>query len=184
MTCNIGGTIVANNSLAASAGRDLNVVLTTRTQVNAQGSKTNIDRVAGLSVTGGTGTLLTSAGRDVNFIAASIQNQGSGDTVIAANNNINLATVTQRQSDRIVWNDKNKRSDSSRVDIGTSIQTQGNLKLEAGKDINAKTANVTSTLGHLKAIAKNNVNLKAGEANVHVDETHQRTNRGVFCKAE
>jgi len=174
---NIGGTIAANNNLVATAGRDLNVTSTTRTQTNAQGSQTNIERVAGLYVTGSTGTLLASAGRDANLIAAAIQNQGSGDTTVTANNNVNLGTVTQSSSNRIVWNGNNTRSDSSRVDIGTRIQTQGDLTLQAGNDLDAKAANVTSTLGNLVAIATNNANLTAGEANVQVDEAHQHQGR-------
>lgn len=174
---NIGGTIAANNSLVASAGRDLNVASTTRTQTNAQGSQTNIERVAGLYVTGSTGTLLASAGRDANLIAAAIQNQSSGDTSLTANNNVNLGTVTQSSSNRIVWNGNNNRSDSSKVDIGTNVQTQGNLTLAAGNDLNAKAANVTSNQGGLLATAGNNVNLTAGEANVQVDEAHQHKGR-------
>lgn len=174
---NLGGTIAANNNLVASAGRDLNVTSTTRTQNNVQGSQTNIERVAGLYVTGSTGTLLASAGRDANLIAAVIQNQGSGDTTITANNNVNLATITQSSSNRIFWNGNNNRSDSSSVDVGTSVQSQGNLTLQAGNDLNAMGANVTSTLGDLTAMAVNNINLSAGEANVRVDEAHQHKGR-------
>ena len=174
---NIGGTIAANNNLVASAGRDLNVVSDTRTQINAQGHQTHIDRVAGLYVTGSTGTLLASAGHDTNLIAAAIQNQGTGDTRITANNNVNLGAVTQNSSNRIVWNGNNKRSDASKVDIGTSVQTQGNLTFAAGNDLNAKAAQVTSSQGNLLATAGNNVNLTAGEANVQVDEAHQHKGR-------
>ena len=174
---NIGGTIGANNNLVASAGRDLNVASTTRAQTNAQGSQTNIERVAGLYVTGSTGTLLASAGRDASLIAAAIQNQGSGDTSITANNNVNLGTVTQSSSNLLVWDGSNNRSDSSKVDIGTSVQTQGNLTLAAGNDLNAKAANVTSSQGNLLATAGNSVSLTAGEANVQVDEAHQHKGR-------
>ena len=174
---NIGGTIGANNNLVASAGRDLNVASTTRAQTNAQGSQTNIERVAGLYVTGSTGTLLASAGRDASLIAAAIQNQGSGDTSITANNNVNLGTVTQSSSNLLVWDGSNNRSDSSKVDIGTSVQTQGNLTLAAGNDLNAKAANVTSSQGNLLATAGNSVSLTAGEANVQVHEAHQHKGR-------
>ncbi len=181
---NIGGTIAANNNLVASAGRDLNVTSTTRTQTNAQGSQTNIERVAGLYVTGTGGTLLASATRDVNLNAAAIINAAptsagapTDSTTITAGNNLNLGTVTQSQSNRVVWSGNNNRSDSSKVDIGTSIQTQGDLILQAGNDLNAKGANVTSTQGNLVAIATNNVNLTAGEANVQVDEAHQHKGR-------
>ena len=116
---NIGGTIAANNNLVSSAGRDLNVVSDTRTQTNAQGQQTHIDRVAGLYVTGSAGTLLASAGHDINLIAAAIQNQGTGDTRLSAADNLNLGTVTQSSHQQIVWDSKNQRRDARRADIGS-----------------------------------------------------------------
>ena len=71
---NLGGTIEAVNSLQVAAGRDLNVISTTSTQSNDQGSRTNINRVAGLYVTGIDGIMLASAGRDINLLAAAIVN--------------------------------------------------------------------------------------------------------------
>lgn len=121
--------------------------------------------------------MLASAGQDASLIAAAIQNQGSGDTSITANNNVNLGTVTQSSSNLLVWDGSNNRSDSSKVDIGTSVQTQGNLTLAAGNDLNAKAANVTSSQGNLLATAGNSVSLTAGEANVQVHEAHQHKGR-------
>lgn len=180
---NIGGTIAANNSLAATAGRDLNVASTTRTQTNAQGARTHIERVAGLYVSGGAGALIASAGRDLNLIAAAIQNQGTGATTLTAGNNLNLGTATQSQSQRIDWNGANSRSESSTAEVGTSVQTQGDLTLRAGNDLNAKAASVTSAQGSLVAAAGNDVKLTAGKANVQVDEAHQHTGRSsIFAR--
>jgi filamentous hemagglutinin len=75
---NIGGRIEGGNSLTTMAGRDLNVTTTTRSQTNAQGSRTHIDRVAGLYVTGNSGTLTALAGRDLTLTAATVENRGSG----------------------------------------------------------------------------------------------------------
>ena len=190
---NLGGTIEAANSLQVAAGRDINVISTTSTQSNAQGSRTNINRVAGLYVTGIDGVMLASAGRDVNLDAAVIINNaappaaGNGDnkanigsTTIVAGSNLKLGTVTESASNSIAWNDKNTRKDGSRTDVGTTIQTQGDLTLQAGNDLNAKAANITSNQGALLAIAGNNVNLTAGEANVTVDEAHQHKSQGFL----
>ena len=174
---NLGGTIAANKHLVASAGRDVNVTSTTRTQTNAQGHQTHIDRVAGLYVTGNTGTLLASAGGDINLIAAAIQNQGRGESRITANNDLHLGTLTQSNRQQIVWDSKNRRSDASRGDIGSTIQTQGNLTLAAGNDLTAQAAHVTSHQGNLLATAGNKVQLTAGEANVQLDEAHQHKGR-------
>ncbi|WP_265707255.1 DUF6984 family protein [Verminephrobacter aporrectodeae] len=98
----IGGSITASDSLVATAGRDINVESKTRTQHNAQGSRTHVDRVAGLYVTGSAGTLLASAGRDANLIAAANRDitltssnavSGSG-TTLSARNNVRTPTAT------------------------------------------------------------------------------------------
>ncbi len=170
---NLGGRIEAANGLTASAGGDLNVTSTTRTQSNAQGSRTNVDRVAGLYVTGG-GTLIAAAGRDLNLTAAAIANSGQGgSTIVAAGHDLNLGTVTEASNNRVAWDGENHRSDSSRTDVGSTIQTQGDILLQAGNDLNAKAAGVISDQGTLLATAGRDVNLNAGEANVSVDEAHQ-----------
>ncbi|MBB1073424.1 hemagglutinin repeat-containing protein [Rhodoferax sp. 4810] len=181
---NIAGTLAATNSLIASAGNDLNVISTTRSQSNSQGSRTNIDRVAGLYVTGSGGTLMAQAGRDINLSAAAILNAAnstastpSGSTVLAAGHNLNLTTVTESASNRVVWDSNNQRSDASRTDVGTAIQTQGDLTLQAGNDLNARAANIVSNQGALLASAGNSVNLTAGQTNVQLDEAHQHKGR-------
>jgi filamentous hemagglutinin len=186
---NIGGVIEGGNSLAAIAGRDLNVISTTSNQRSAQGSRTNVSRVAGLYVTSAGGTLLASAGNDVNLIAAGILNtapavagQPAGSTTIAAGNNLNLGTVSESASNTIVWDAKNYRSDASRTDVGTTIQTQGDLTLQAGHDLNARAVSVTSDQGVLLAMAGGSVNLTAGEANNSVDEAHQHSSKGFLSK--
>jgi filamentous hemagglutinin len=178
---NISGQIEAANSLSVTAGRDLNIASTTSTQTNAQGSITNIDRVAGLYVTGDKGTLVASAGRDINLLAAQINNSGEGgNTTLYAGNNLNLGTVAESSSHHIVWDGNNQRSDSSSSDIGTTIQTQGDIQLTANHDVNAKAATVESSQGAIQVTAGHDVNLTAGEENTSVDEAHQHKEHGLF----
>jgi filamentous hemagglutinin len=59
---NQGGRIAAVSSLELQAGQDITVASSTKTQTTAQGSRTNIDRVAGLYVTGSNARLVAVAG--------------------------------------------------------------------------------------------------------------------------
>jgi filamentous hemagglutinin len=182
---NIGGTITAETSLRAIADNELNVVSTTSTQTSAQGSRTNVDRVAGLYVTGNNGTLVAAAGNDLNLMAAAITNAAANDgsggaTVLVAGNNLNLGTVTESSSNHIVWDDKNQRKDSSQVEIGTTIQTQGNIALQAGNDLVARAASVSTSDGALTATAGRDILLTAGKNQITVDETHQHKSKGLF----
>ncbi len=172
---NLGGIIDANNSLSAMAGRDLNVATTTRSNSNAQGSITNVSRVAGLYVTAPSGgTLVASAGRDLNLTGAQIGNASTGgQTVVAATRDLNLGTVNTSSSQSLAWDSKNWRKDSMQQEVGSSIQTTGDLRLSAGNDLNARGASVTSEQGALVATAGNNVNLSTAQTTRDVDEAHQ-----------
>nr|WP_231649600.1 hemagglutinin repeat-containing protein [Ralstonia syzygii] len=172
---NLGGIIDANNSLSAMAGRDLNVTTTTRSNSNAQGSITNVSRIAGLYVTAPSGgTLVASAGRDLTLAGAQIGNASTGgQTVVAAARDLNLGTVSTSSSQSLAWNSKNWRKDSTQQEVGSSIQTSGDLRLSAGNDLNARGASVTSEQGALVATAGNNVNLTSAQTTRDVDEAHQ-----------
>ncbi|MCA3174070.1 MAG: S-layer family protein, partial [Burkholderiales bacterium] len=180
---NLGGRIDAGDSLSAVAGRDLNVTTTTRSQSNAQGHRTHIDRVAGLYVTGGNGTLIAQAGRDLTLTAAEVANTSvTGSTVLVAGNDLKLGTVTQSRSDRIVWNAANWRQDGSSSDAGSRIQTQGDLTLMAGQDLQARAAELNSSQGQINLQAGRDISLSAGQSRIQVDEAHQHTSRGTFSK--
>ncbi|MGC5816626.1 hemagglutinin repeat-containing protein [Ralstonia pseudosolanacearum] len=172
---NLGGIIDANNSLSAMAGRDLNVATTTRSNSNAQGSITNVSRIAGLYVTAPSGgTLVASAGRDLTLSGAQIGNASTGgQTVVAAARDLNLGTVGTSSAQSLAWDSKNWRKDSTQQEVGSSIQTTGDLRLSAGNDLNARGASVTSEQGALVATAGNNVNLGAAQTTREVDEAHQ-----------
>lgn len=176
---NTGGSISADSALQVAAGRDLNVASTTRSQVNAQGARTNIDRVAGLYVTGASGTLVASAGRDVNIIAAAVSS--AGDAYITAGNNLQLGTVQEAASHSTVWNANNRRQEATRQEVGSQISAQGNLTLRAGQDLSARAANVSAG-GTLSASAGRDLQATAGQTTVQLDEAHQNTSKTRFRK--
>ena len=170
-----GGRIDAANSLQATAGHDLNVTTTTRSNSNAQGSVTHLNRLAGLYVTNPTGaTLVASAGHDLNLAAAEISNTSSGgNTVLAAGNNLNLTTVTTGNQQSIVWDGNNHRQDSSSQEVGSQVNTSGNSTLLAGNNLDARAATITSDQGALRVQAGNDIKLTAGTSRQTVDEAHQ-----------
>jgi filamentous hemagglutinin len=178
---NVGGSISAVNSLSASAGRDLNIQTTTQSASNAQSTRTGIDRVAGLYVTGSAGTLIASAGRDLKIVAGVVSNAGTGATSLTAGNNLNLSTVKTEQSNTIVWDANNRRSDSASADVGSQISGGGAVNLNAGQTVNATAANVQA-VGALNVNAKD-IQLQAGQATQNVDEAHQHTSKGFLSKS-
>lgn len=181
---NLGGTVDATNSLIASAGRDINVASTTRDSENLAGpstfTRTGIERVAGLYVSGPAGVLVASAGRDITLTAAVVATSGAdGHTLIDAGNDLVLGSVATSQQDNVVWDAKNHLNQGRTWEVGTVIQTQGDVTLAAGQDITARAAQVTSATGAIDARAGRDVRIESGEATQNLSEARHITNNGL-----
>ncbi|NWB83728.1 hemagglutinin repeat-containing protein [Pseudomonas gingeri] len=182
---NLGGRIAADKSLMVSAGRDLNVQSSTITTQSAQGSQTNLSRVAGLFVSDPAANLMATAGRDINLQGAQVVNSGSaGVTSLSAGRDLNLTTVIESRDQSNHWNADNWRTEASRNESGSSLQTQGDLGLRAGNDINARAASLSSTAGTVIAQAVRDVNLTAGENMRSADEAHKVKGSNGFLSSK
>lgn len=171
---NLGGLIGAVDSLSVKAGQDINVVSSSRDSSSAQGTRTNLSRVAGLFVSGAQGTMSVSAGHDLDLTGAQVVNAGKGgSTSLEAGNNLNLATVGEAHQQALSWNSSNWRQDASRTEVGSMVQAQGDVRLSAGQDLNARAASITSEQGAVFAEAKRDVNLTTAQNYQFADEAHK-----------
>nr|WP_223472662.1 MULTISPECIES: hemagglutinin repeat-containing protein [unclassified Pseudomonas] len=179
---NLGGLIGAVDSLSVKAGQDINVISSSRDSSSAQGTRTNLSRVAGLFVSGAQGTMGVSAGNDLNLTGAQVVNAGKGgSTLLEAGKNINLATVGEAHEQALTWNSSNWRKDASQTEVGSQVQGQGDVRLSAGQDLNARAAHVTSEQGAVFAEARRDVNLTAGQNYQFADEAHKvKGSNGMF----
>nr|WP_243667226.1 hemagglutinin repeat-containing protein [Pseudomonas brassicae] len=179
---NLGGLIGAVDSLSVSAGHDLNVVSSTHDSSSAQGTRTNLSRMAGLFVSGTGGMLKATAGNDLNLVGAQVVNAGAnGSTQLVAGNDLNLRTVTEAQTQSITWDSSNWRKDASRSDVGSSVQGAGDVSLSAGQDVNLRAATVSSTQGGVLLEARRDINLSAGQDYRFADEAHKsKGGNGMF----
>lgn len=182
---NIGGTLDAGSTLRLGAGRDLNVVSTTRGGATRAGrsdfSRTNLDRVAGLYVTNPNGLLLASAGRDAKLIAARVGNRGKdGQTAMVAGRDLTLGTVTIAEQENNVLNASNYLRQGYEQDVGSTITTAGDVRLQAGRDLSSTAGAVTSEQGALIAVARGDVNILAGKANRNWAEGRRHSSRSLL----
>ena len=179
---NLGGLIEASTRLNAVAGRDINLVSSTRDTASGQGSATGVSRVAGLFVSEAKGELVANAARDINLSAAQIVSAGKdGKTTLIAGKDINLGTVTETREQSVQWNSSNWRKDASRTEVGSVIQGEGEVRLIADNDLNARGAKVTSEQGGVTVSTGRDVNLGTSQRYNHVDEAHKVTgSNGLF----
>jgi filamentous hemagglutinin family protein len=181
---NTGGTITAQNQLTLDAGRDINSNSTTASATSSAGNSTvtntTVDRVAGLYVTGEAGILLASAGRDINLIASIVSNSSAnGQTVLGAQRDINLGTVQTSQTSNQERDSGNFRRATSTAEAGTTIQTPGNIRLEAANDITARAAQLSAGKA-LDATAGNNIIVQAGQTTTQVDQMASASGSDLF----
>ncbi|SDZ43171.1 filamentous hemagglutinin [Variovorax sp. YR266] len=173
---NIGASITAKDAAVLKAGGDINIETTTRSRATT----TAIDRVAGVYVTNPGGTLIASAGHDVNLIGAAMVSVGS--VAVGAGHDVNLGTVTEGYT--ISFANKNIAGISSQSkEIGSVIQGQNDVSLAASNNVNIRAGTVISVDGAVTATAKNDINITAGQATSSVAAASQKSSNGLFRKS-
>nr|WP_242628780.1 hemagglutinin repeat-containing protein [Xanthomonas oryzae] len=143
-----GASVTAVDALSVQAAGDVTVASTVETLQGGgfhQYSTTQIQRVAGLYVTGthGNGVLSVVAGHDVTLQAAQIRNAGTdGVTQLVAGNNLNVGTQTLSHSTDTTANERNFQRSSDITHLGTTVQGAGSVVLAAGNDLTLTAAQV------------------------------------------
>lgn len=182
---NIGGQVIAKDAMLLEAGYDINLRSTTQSSKSREGassfSRTNIDRVAGLYMSNPDAILVANAGNDVNLMAASIVNRGAGgQTVINAGQDINLSTVTIAEQNSSIRNAKNYVKHGGTQEIGSVIETTGDIAFIAGNDFNAKAASVTSEAGAINVTATKDINITEGRETSNFDTARKVKRSSTF----
>ncbi|AKN99598.1 hypothetical protein ADT27_20045 [Xanthomonas oryzae] len=148
-----GASVTAVDALSVQAVGDVTVASTVETLSGGgyhQYSTTQLQRVAGLYVTGanGSGVLSVMGGGDVTLQAAQIQNAGSdGVTQLVAGNNLTLGAQTLSHSTDTTANDRNFQRSSETTHAVSSVQGAGNVVLAAGNDLTLTAAQVGAGKG-------------------------------------
>ncbi|WP_422085359.1 hemagglutinin repeat-containing protein [Variovorax sp.] len=178
---NIGGSITASDSATLTAGNDINLVTTTRTQTGVLTSRTNIDRVAGVYVSNPEGILVASAGRDVRLAGAILANSGNDSgTLLKAGRDISVSTVKEEERQERGSGPRNFYSQSSSREVGSQIAGGGNVTLDAGNNIRIR-GSVIDVEGDLAVKAREgDVRIETGRATVSVDSASEAKKKGFL----
>ncbi|WP_272572599.1 two-partner secretion domain-containing protein [Providencia sp. PROV258] len=155
---NVGGEIRGLDNVSLSAGRDI----LSETAQRGDGKSQWLDRPASIYVTGDNGQLTLKAVQDINLIATDIGNLGvDGKTSIIAGRDISLETRDVSSAFDYTHNSSNYYRGANSTEVGTQIQTQGDLTLSAGQDLSARAANVSSG-GELAINVGRDINITSG----------------------
>lgn len=174
---NIGGAIVGDSSVLASAGRDINLTSTTLSadSVNGENSfaRTTINSVSGIYVQGDDGKLALQSGRDITLTGAQVIASGeNGKAQLVAGRDMTLNTVETASRDNLVWDGDNSLKQGQTQTVGSEVTGKGDVTLAAGNDLNARAAALSAGEA-LNVTAGNNLTLTAGENTQDLDERHK-----------
>lgn len=175
-----GGTLAADSRLELLAGRNIDIASATRSSEHQEGrgefSRTNIERVAALYVGNANGQLKLAAAGNTSLLGAQLQSAGS--TRIDAGGDLILGTVNVAEKNH-TGEGKNHNLSGASSEVGTRIDSQGNIALLAGNSLRARAAEVTSQTGSLAAQA-NDMVIEAGTADSYSDIAQQSTRKGIL----
>jgi filamentous hemagglutinin len=180
------GAIVRGKKVFLGAGRDVNLVSTTGESTSRDAtdsdSSASTPRATGKTVRaetkrtyiGGvsridTQDLTISSGRDVNMKAAVLDIDD--DARINADRDINLLIARETYGESVFYKKRNTSRVEHALDVGTVIQTGGNLSFSAGRDMNATAVEATAG-GTLAVDAGRDVNLLDGRETGYARDEH------------
>ncbi|POY43707.1 hypothetical protein C3007_09155, partial [Avibacterium gallinarum] len=177
---NIGGKVEAERQLFIDVGKDFTHQSTTHTtEVNLSHFKRNetaLARKALLHVKDKEGVLHLSA-NNILSQGADIINEGQGDTIVKAKNELNL-TALSVGFDEKMGKDNHYRNEKVQDAVVSTIKGKGNVLL-SGRDITAEGAQLESE-AKLMALAENNIVLSSANTAREVEEYHKVQRRGVL----
>ena len=182
-----GGDIAAGKLLSLTADQ-INASSTTATSGDKQNGNTVVDRVARLSVgeDGSEGGILSIQSKhDTHLNGAVVRNtsQGGKTQIISEHGNVDLGTVaTERHESYGNLSDKNHRHVHQTAEVGTDIQSQGDLLVKAGNDIKIRQGNLDSEKGLTALQAGHNIQISEGRSTLDFDESVYTQSKGVLSK--
>lgn len=181
-----GGRVDAVSGLVVQAGDGLSVITTTQSSdhTTAQSStrQQNIDRKAGLYVSGPAGVLLAHSGGDMQLAGADIRNAGNGITQLTAEGSIQVDTVQTGIERDITWTPRNRYSESQAEEVGSRITGGGSVVVQAQDNLSLRGAQVDAQGALQLRAVEGDVTVAAAQRSSNQDEDHQFKGKGFLSK--
>ena len=165
-----------SGTVAVVAGRDVNLLAKTTTTGGGDNSRTTVQ---GSSLSGA--HVVVTAGHNATLQAAQVV-ATTGGVSVTAGNDINLSTATESERSKTQRDANNWKREATSTEIGTQIVAQGDIVLNAGQDLTARAAQVTSATGAVVGIAGRDLSIQAGETVYEMEQATQTTKKKTFSK--
>ena len=165
-----------SGTVAVVADRDVNLLAKTTTTGGGDNSRTTVQ---GSSLSGA--NVVVTAGHNATLQAAQVV-ATTGGVSVTAGTNIHLSTATESERSKTQRDANNWKREATSTEIGTQIVAQGDIVLNAGQDLTARAAQVTSATGAVVGIAGRDLSIQAGETVYEMEQATQTTKKKTFSK--
>ena len=180
---NLGGKIEAVKALSLSAGEKLEIASTLSSSESQDGhfSRTQLDRVGSVRVTGEGGSLALHSDGNLSLKAANVESAGT----LKATAGDSLQITTLKKQNREHYNgdgDNYYRLDQAQ-EVGSVLSAKENMTLVAQNNATLRQAEVSSENGKvLIGAVTGDVNIEAGRAEERLATANKSTSKGLFSK--
>lgn len=190
---NIGGMIQADQAMNLQVKGNLNIQSTTQSSQNALGqsnySWTGIDRIAGLYVGSAQQqalsdqpTLVMNVGGETRILAANIQNNSGGQTIIRTGGDLKVGSLNTEVTNNVVGSSKAYHLDTRQVEVGSQIKSQGDLSLQ-GNNIQIHGSQISSSEGLTALQAKEQLQIEEGRNKLDQQDQSSFSKKGKLSSS-
>ncbi|MDO7524786.1 hemagglutinin repeat-containing protein [Acinetobacter baumannii] len=190
---NIGGMIQADQAMNLQVKGNLNIQSTTQSSQNALGqsnySWTGIDRIAGLYIGSAQQqalsdqpTLVMNVGGDTRILAANIQNNSGGRSIIRTGGDLKVGSLNTEVTNNVVGSSKAYHLDTRQVEVGSQIKSQGDLSLQ-GNNIQIHGSQISSSEGLTALQAKERLQIEEGRNKLDQQDQSSFSKKGKLSSS-
>ncbi|MBR7002884.1 MAG: hemagglutinin repeat-containing protein, partial [Neisseriaceae bacterium] len=177
-----GGKVIADSAIVIK-GKEINLESTT---TNNKDGTNSIDKRATIKLTGknNNGIIYIDGEDKLNSKAAKISNTSQGGNTTISGGEIELGTVTTSHNETFgEATDKNHRIVKTTEEIGTNINTAGNINVIAHSGrLNGTAVNINSKDGTALLYGKNGIAINEGRQTIKLDEAYQSKSKNLLSK--
>ena len=181
---NLGGKIVAADSLSLYGGKSVELGATT-TETQSQLGRTEtgnkqVDRQSELKVTGKDGELSIQSGGDITIKAANVKSAGTVD--VNAKGKLLVTTEKQSSKEHYDFSDNHHYHLDKEGEVSSVIEGKEGTRLVGQEETTLRQAKVNSEEGRTIIASQGEVKLEEGRDIEHLDRRNKQTSKGFLTK--
>ena len=179
---NLGGKIVAADSLSLYGGKSVELGATT-TETQSQLGRTEtgnkqVDRQSELKVTGKGGELSIQSGGDITIKAANVKSAGTVD--VNAKGKLLVTTEKQSSKEHYDFSDNHHYHLDKEGEVSSVIEGKDGVRLIGQEKTTLRQAKVSSEDGKVMVASKGDVLIEEGRKIEHLDTRNKQKSKGAF----